>query len=71
MASEQSHPRRIGDGIGDPNVPGASTIAHIWHIVGKDPTLERLAGLPLGQVAQRNDVGGPWRISRHQWAEEL
>jgi hypothetical protein len=60
----------IGDGIGDPNLPGASTIAHIWHVVGKDPTLEPLASLSLGQIAQRDELSQPWRISQHQWADE-
>ena len=61
----------IGDGINDPNLPGASTIAHIWHVVSEDPTLEPLASLPLGQIAQRDDPTQPWRLAEHTWADEL
>jgi len=60
----------IGDGIGDPNLPGASTVLHLQHLLLADPTLEELAFLPLGQMATRDGLGGPWAVTKHKWRDE-
>ena len=60
----------IGDGINDPNLPGASIATHIRHVIDADPTLEPLARLPVGHIAKRAGVNLPWEIARHAWADE-
>ncbi len=60
----------IGDGIHDPNLPGASIATHIRHVIDADPTLEEMAGLPIGHIATRVEVNLPWQIARHEWADE-
>lgn len=57
----------IGDGLTDPNEPGACQIAHIWHVIDEDRSLETLATLPLGCQADRLAPGSPWIISRREW----
>jgi hypothetical protein len=61
----------VGDGINDPNLPGAAIAVHIRHVVDADPTIERLSQLPLGCAATRSGPAGSWEISRHEWADEL
>src|SRR4051794_39350767 len=57
----------VADGVGDPNADGATTVAHIWHVLERDNTLLELASLPPGHVADREAVGRPWVISRFEW----
>ena len=36
----------IGDGVNDPNLPGAAIVLHLHHVLRADPLLEGLASLP-------------------------
>src|SRR3954471_6281047 len=60
----------VADGVDDPNAEGAMTVAHIWHVLERDPTLFELASLPPGQVAGREAVGTPWIIAPFEWEPE-
>jgi hypothetical protein len=60
----------IGDGTNDPNLPGASVIAHMSHIVDQNSSVADLADLPLGWVARREAAGQPWIRMRHEWAPD-
>lgn len=60
----------VGDGINDPNLPGAVTVLHMHHVLRADPTVGALASLPLGHIAKRDARGTPWVISRHTWLDE-
>lgn len=60
----------VGDGIWDPNLPGAATVLHMHHLLEADPTLYELASLPLGHVATRDGRQGAWAIARHEWPDE-
>ena len=53
----------IGDGIDDPNEPGACVATHIAHVVARDPTLAELASMPPGSRADRPDPTAPWTIA--------
>src|SRR5437867_12108907 len=46
----------VGDGINDPNLPGAAVAFHMHHVLQTDPSLDELAGLPLGHIATRGDL---------------
>ena len=59
----------IGDGVNDPNEPGACVATHIRHVLGSDPTLEELARLPPGTEAKREDVGSAWQIIPFEWTD--
>jgi hypothetical protein len=59
----------IGDGVGDPNEPGACVATHIWHVVEKDPTIEALATMAPGCQANRAGVGQQWSISDFDYEE--
>ena len=60
----------VGDGINDPNLPGAAIAVHIRHLIDGDPTIEQLARLPLGCAATRSGRADAWEIYRHEWADE-
>lgn len=60
----------VGDGVNDPNLPGASLATHISHVVRDDPTIEELASLPEGKMAQRSGRGEPWQVTDHAWDED-
>jgi hypothetical protein len=60
----------VGDGINDPNLPGAATVLHMHHVLQADPTLGAMASLPLGHVAKREAPGRPWVISVLKWFDE-
>jgi hypothetical protein len=57
----------VADGIDDPNEEGATTVAHMHHLVTRDPALAELAALPPGCVADRQHASAPWVISRFEW----
>jgi hypothetical protein len=57
----------VADGVSDPNAEGATTVAHIWHILERDRTVLELASLPPGHVADREAVGSPWVASRFEY----
>jgi hypothetical protein len=52
----------IGDGVNDPNLPGAAIATHIAHVVGRNSSVAALASMPPGHIAQRSGPGDPWRI---------
>lgn len=60
----------IGDGVNDPNLPGASRATHIWHAIQRNSSIAQLATMPPGHIALRSGPGDPWRITRHEWANE-
>ncbi|HEY0631530.1 MAG TPA: hypothetical protein VGC98_05715 [Thermoleophilaceae bacterium] len=60
----------VADGDGDPNAEGALTVTHMWHVLELDPTLEELASLPPGYVADRTSVGEAWVVSEFEYEHE-
>jgi len=60
----------VGDGINDPNLPGAAVAFHMHHVLQTDPSLDELAGLPLGHIATRGGPGRPWSITKHEWPDD-
>ena len=59
----------VGDGVHDPNEPGAAVATHLWHVIERNSSVAELATLPPGHVASRSGPGEPWRIDRHAWPE--
>lgn len=57
----------VGDGITDPNRPGASVASHIGHVVQRNSSVAALASLPLGHIATRPGPGAPWTIAEHHY----
>ena len=53
----------VGDGINDPNVPGACTVTHMAHAVARNSSLAALATMLPGHIAQRAAPGEPWTIA--------
>ena len=60
----------VGDGVNDPNEPGACAATHMLHVIERNSSVADLASLPLGHLAVRAAVGAPWTIERHEWAAE-
>src|SRR3954469_20436337 len=52
----------IGDGVNDPNAPGAATATHISHAVERNGSIAYLATMPHGHIAKRRDPGHRWEI---------
>jgi len=52
----------VGDGVHDPNAPGAVVATHLWHVVERNSSLRRLATLAPGQRAERVGPGSPWVV---------
>ncbi|AEV83985.1 hypothetical protein ACWT_2963 [Actinoplanes sp. SE50] len=61
----------VGDGVNDPDLPGASVIACIATIADTDPGLAELATLPVGRIARRDEAGKPWTVDPHTWPDDL
>ena len=57
----------IGDGVSDPNLPGAAVATHIWHAIERNSSIASLATMPPGHVATRDGPGSEWRVTRHEW----
>ncbi|KQR08513.1 hypothetical protein [Cellulomonas sp. Leaf334] len=53
----------IGDGVSDPNPPGASVATHIWHAIEWNSSIAELARMPPGTLARRAGPGDPWQIT--------
>jgi len=53
----------VGDGVNDPNEPGAAVATHLHHVVERDPSIATLASLPPGRRADRESAGGAWVVS--------
>ncbi|MGW5668334.1 hypothetical protein [Micromonospora sp. NPDC003776] len=60
----------VGDGVNDPNQPGAVVVTWIRHVVERNSSVAQLASLPVGQVAYRENLGRPLLIEPHPWPEE-
>lgn len=52
----------VGDGVNDPNLPGASIATHIAHAIQRNSSIASLAQMPPGHVAQRPGPGESWTI---------
>ncbi|CAN5138623.1 hypothetical protein BH23CHL9_BH23CHL9_09810 [soil metagenome] len=52
----------IGDGVDDPNAPGACVVTHLSHLLDLDPTLGELASMPPGHRADRSGPGAAWSV---------
>jgi hypothetical protein len=51
----------VGDGVNDPNEPGAAVATHISHAVERNSSMAELASLPPGFEARRRWPGDRWR----------
>ena len=60
----------VGDGVNDPNEPGACLATHMSHVTERDSSVALLAELAPGQVAKRGEIGDPWVISAHEWPDD-
>jgi hypothetical protein len=56
----------VGEGMNDPNVPGASVVAHMTHVLEWNSSVSELASLPPGWAAGRDGPGEPWERFPHQ-----
>jgi hypothetical protein len=54
----------VGDGVDDPNLPGACIATHLQHVIERNSSVATLASLPPGHEARRDGPGEPWRIER-------
>ena len=52
----------VGDGVNDPNVPGAATATHIVHAIERNSSLASLANMPRGHIARRAGPGDAWEV---------
>jgi hypothetical protein len=59
----------IGDGVSDPDAPGAAIATHIWHAIERNSSIAGLARLQPGQIATRANPEDEWTIAAHEWAE--
>src|SRR5688572_28322734 len=59
-----------GDGINDPNEPGASVATHIWHVIELNSSVASLASMRPGQIATRSGPGSRWVIREDEWPED-
>jgi len=53
----------VGDGVNDPNHPGACVATHISHAVATNSSVSELAAMPPGHLARRAGPGQPWTIA--------
>lgn len=60
----------VGDGVNDPNLPGAVAVVGMVHVVDQDPTLDELATLPPGHIAERDSLEDVWHVRSHEWATD-
>jgi hypothetical protein len=61
----------VGDGVEDPNVPGACVAAHIVHVVAQNSSVSGLAAMPPGHWARRSRPGEPWTVyTLDDWEDE-
>ena len=58
----------VGDGINDPNEPGAMIVGHIAHAIERNSSLAELASMPAAHIATRSDPGSAWVIEPHSWS---
>ncbi len=60
----------VGDGVNDPNLPGASVLACISHLAEDDAAVAGLATMPIGHAATRESPDKPWTITPHEWPDD-
>jgi len=60
----------VGDGVNDPNEPGATVATHISHVVERDQSVAALASLPPGKQADRDAPGGAWVVSDFAYEDD-
>lgn len=61
----------VGDGVTDPNEPGACLYGHMSHVVELNPSVAELATMPPGYLAKRSGVGQPWIVAELiGWGED-
>ncbi|MFF2078381.1 hypothetical protein ACFVXG_26950 [Kitasatospora sp. NPDC058162] len=59
----------IGDGINDPNLPGASGLYCLSCLVEEDASLSETACLQPGSAAYRDGPGLPWTIEPFRYED--
>jgi hypothetical protein len=52
----------VGDGVNDPNLPGAAVATHMHHVIERNSSIRALAGLPPGHEARRQSTTHLWVI---------
>ncbi len=52
----------VGDGLNDPNLPGASVATHLSHAIQRNSSIAALASMTPGHIAERRGPGDPWRV---------
>jgi hypothetical protein len=60
----------VGDGVNDPNEPGATIATHMRHVVDRDATVGALAELPPGSRADRQTAGDPWVVTGFAYEDD-
>lgn len=60
----------VGDGVNDPNLPGAVVVVGITHVVERDRSLAELATLPPGCIAERDSPDDAWHVRSQEWARD-
>jgi len=60
----------VGDGITDPNLPGASVASHMLHVIERNSSVAELSSLPLGHIAIREGPGTPWVVAPHDYPSD-
>ena len=61
----------VGDGVNDPNLPGACVATHMWHAIECNSSIARLATMPPGHIAQRPGPGQEWTVTVLEgWGDE-
>ena len=61
----------VGDGITDPNLPGASVASHMLHVIERNSSVAELSSLPLGHIATRKGPGTPWVVAPHEYPSDF
>jgi hypothetical protein len=59
----------VGDGIGDPNSPGACGLYHMAHVTERDPSVSVTVALPKGYAATRDSVGDRWQVEKWHYGD--
>ncbi|GAB3254683.1 hypothetical protein GCM10027448_21990 [Nocardioides dilutus] len=60
----------MGDGVNDPNLPGACVATHIWHAIECNSSITGLAAMPPGHFAQRSGPGQEWTVAAFDALDE-
>jgi hypothetical protein len=59
----------VGDGVSDPNLPGASGVFHMSHLLAIDSTIGQTADLPVGFFAERSSPDEPWVVAEFRYED--